>query len=274
MPASISAMMSTTTVQSAMDAYIRHTDMEGHGMPVEQCFEMLSQYLIHYSDLFNDADGDEDVGDYPDWEEGLDEHMSALLEGDLEPVGDLGNLLLEELDPEHIRDFLGWFVLRETNDEELLQSYAAVLHGWVEFVHRHGGWPDGEYPAFVSALDQVIPASIRVSRLSRVLFHLVRSGGGVPPRLRGHRFSRFVEGHAQASEITESGLYFSFHNQGEVIGPVSLPAPILSMIEVGDVFDLELGLRGDTWVMVDVGPVYPSCVYVEVEEYQGLEKLS
>jgi len=27
-------------------------------------------------------------------------------------------------------------------------------------------------------------------------------------------------------------------------------------------------------MMVDIGPVYPACVYVEVEEYQGLEKLS
>jgi len=53
-----------------------------------------------------------------------------------------------------------------------------------------------------------------------------------------------------------------------------LPAPILALIEVGDVFDVEMGLRGDSWVMVDIGPVYPRCVYVDVEEYQGLEKIS
>jgi len=53
-----------------------------------------------------------------------------------------------------------------------------------------------------------------------------------------------------------------------------LPGVILKMIEPGDVFDIEMGLRGDSWVMVDVGPVYPRSVYVEVEEYAGLEKLS
>jgi len=102
----------------------------------------------------------------------------------------------------------------------------------------------------------------------------VRSGTGVPPRLRGLRFSHFVEGHGRVVDIADGGLHFTFDNQGEKVGPVLLPRPMLDMVEAGDVFDVELGLRGDSWVMVDIGPVYPRCVYVEVEEYQGLEKIS
>jgi len=113
-----------------------------------------------------------------------------------------------------------------------------------------------------------------VARLSRVLFHFVRSGGGVSPRMRSKRFSRFVEGHGRVVSIKENEIVFDFDNMQEKIGPVALPKVILDMIEESDVFDVELGLRGDAWVIVDIGPVYPASVYVEVEEYQGLDKRS
>ncbi|EAU54328.1 hypothetical protein [Mariprofundus ferrooxydans] len=270
-------MMSPTTVQTAIDDFVRYADTveksDAQATP-DQCLEMLSQYLVHYSDLFNEMESEEEPADFADWEEGLDNHMSALLEGDVEAVGHLGNLPLEALDPEHMRDFLGWFVLRETSDGELLQAYSDTLRAWVDFILARGWWKHDVYLGFIEVLEEVTPEAVRVARVSRVLFHFIRSGGGVPPRMRGQRFSRFVEGHAQVSTLAENSLQFSFHHQDELIGPVILPAPILGMIEVGDVFDLELGMRGDAWVIVDVGPVYPSCVYVEVEEYQGLDKLS
>jgi len=262
-------------MQSAIDDFIRYVNRsEGDAPAPDQCLELLSQYLVHYSDLFGDMDQDEEQSALAEWEEGLDAHMSALLEGDVEPVGNLGNLPLSSLDPEHLRDFIGWFVLRETSDAELLQAYVDTLRAWLDFLFARGWLKHDEFHGFIGMLDEVGPEAVRVARVSRVLFHYVRSGGGVPPRLREQRFSRFVEGHAQVSSLTEHGLQLSFHHRDESIGPILLPAPILAMISPGDVFDLEMGLRGDTWVMVDVGPVYPSCVYVEVEEYQGLDKLS
>ncbi|MDX8405746.1 MAG: hypothetical protein R8K50_06285 [Mariprofundus sp.] len=270
-------MMSPPTVQTAIDDFMRFADTVEKADALtapDQCLEMFSQYLIHYSDLFNEMEEDDDTSAFAEWEQGLDEHMSGLLEGDVESVGHLGNLPLDALDAEHMRDFLGWFVLRETSDGELLQAYADTLRAWVDYVYARKWWPHDVYHAFVAVLDDVAPEAVRVARLSRVLFHFIRAGGGVPPRMRGLRFSRFVEGHAQVSSLGDEGVLFSFHHQQETIGPVLLPAPILAMIAIGDVFDLELGLRGELWVIVDVGPVYPSCVYVEVEEYQGLDKLS
>jgi len=268
--------MSLTTVQAAIDDFMRYADTveksDTQASP-DQCLEMLSQYLVHYSDLFDETEPEEEMGDFAEWEEGLDDHMSALLEGDVEAVGHLGNLPLESLDPEHLRDFLGWFVLRETSDGELLQAYADTLRAWVDFIFARGWFKHDAYIGFIGVLEEVTPEAVRVARVSKVLFHFIRSGGGVPPRMRGKQFSRFVEGHAQVSAVTDCSLQFSFHHQDEQIGPVLLPAPILAMIAVGDVFDLELGLR-DAWVIVDVGPVYPSCVYVEVEEYHGLDKRS
>lgn len=261
-----------------MDAFIRQSASEKAGqMPllqhVEQCMDAFTRYLLHFSDLFQDQDMPEG-DDYADWEASLEAHMADLLQGDVEPSGDMGSLPLKSLDPEHLRDFLGWFMLRETGDAELIQAYADTLNAWIAFIHASGWWNQNEYLEFSEILDDVVPAATRAARLSQVLFHFVRSGTGVPPRLRGQRFSRFVEGHGRVSEVADGGVHFNFENQGEHVGPVMLPQVILDLIEAGDVFDLELGLRGDSWVIVDIGPVYPHCVYVEVEEYRGLEKIS
>jgi len=283
------------TLQETMDAFIRKTagDQPAALLHAEQCMEALTSYLLHFSDLFGDREM-QDESEYAEWEEHLEAQMNDLLQGDIEMVGDLGALPLQALDPEHLRDFLGWYLLRETGDAELIQVSADTLQAWVEFTYACDWWRQSEYLGFKDMLSDVTPAAVRVARLSQVLFHYVRSGVGVPPRLRGQRFSRFVEGHGRVAEIADGGLYLNFENQieqigsdktdsdktdsdktgSEKIGPVLLPRPVLSLTELGDVFDIELGLRGDSWVMVDIGPVYPRCVYVEVEEYTGLEKIS
>lgn len=262
------------TLQQSMDAFIRHYACHGpEQLPVTECMETLALYLIHYSDLFDDPELP-DEGEYAEWEENLEAHMNDLLQGDVEPAGDLGQLPLTALDPEHLRDFLGWFLLRESGDGEIIRLYADSLRAWIDYVSGRGWWNEAESIGFSGILDEVATAATRVARLSLVLFHFVRSGTGVPPRLRGLRFSRFIEGHARVSGIKDGGLYFCFDNQGETVGPVLLPRPIMALVETGDVFDVEMGLRGDSWVMVDIGPIYPGCVYVEVEEYQGFEKIS
>jgi hypothetical protein len=271
-------MSSRQTLQQAIDSYVQqlspaHRSENGTISEAEACLETLAQYLIHYSDLFHERDMAIE-SDFAEWEEALDQHMMELLDGDVEVSGDLGSLPLDALDSEHIRDFLGWFLLRETSDAELIQAYANVLLKWIDFIHARGWWKDGDYLGFTETLAEVTPTAVRAARLSRVLFHFVRSGGGVPPRLRGKQFSCFVEGHGRVVRLEDNAMRLNFDNQDQQIGPVVLPHPIFELVEQGDVFDVELGLRGDVWVMVDIGPVYPACVYVEVEEYQGLEKLS
>lgn len=212
--------------------------------------------------------------EFVEWEHELEEHMVELLHGDLEPASDLGQLPLSALDAEHIRDFIGWFLLRETSDAELIESYAGILRQWMQFIHERNWWDQADYLGFTGMLNEITPMATRAARLSRVLYHYVRSGGGMPPRLRGKQFSRFIEGHGRVTGMENNSLRLGFDNQGEEVGPIRLPPTICEMVETGDVFDVEMGLRGDTWVMVDIGPVYPACVYVEVEEYQGLKKIS
>lgn len=262
------------TLQEAMDSFSQQPSAnEETTAQTEMCLEALAQYLIHYSDLFQDQELGEDT-EFVEWEQELEKHMVELLQGDLEPASDLGQLPLSALDPEHLRDFIGWFLLRETSDAELIDCYADILRQWVEFVHNRGWWDQADYLGFMEILNEITPMTIRAARLSRVLYHYVRSGGGMPPRLRGKQFARFVEGHGRVIRIEDNSLQLNFDNQGEEVGPVRLPRTICEMVESGDVFDVEMGLRGDTWVIVDIGPVYPASVYVEVEEYQGLEKIS
>jgi len=271
-------MSAKQTLQEAMDEYINSCSASFSSASLvnsiqEQCLEMLAQYLIHYSDLFQDMEVS-DEGDFADWENGLEQHMADLLEGDVEPSSDLGSLPVDALDPEHLRDFLGWFAVRESSNAELIQGYADVLQAWVNFMHDRGWLKHDGYLGFIEILAEGAPDAVRVARLSRVLFHFVRSGSGIAPRMRGKRFCRFVEGHGRVISWQNNGILFDFDNMQETIGPVALPQVIIDMIEEGDVFDIELGLRGDAWQMVDSGPVYPASVYVEVEEYQGLDKRS
>ena len=271
-------MSQQQTLQQAIDSFVLQLPMvyksnSGEISEAETCLEILAQYLIHYSDLFQEQDMGAE-SDFAEWEEGLELHMMELLDGDIDASSDLGSLPLDKLDPEHIRDFVGWFLLRETCDAELIQTYANVLQQWIDFIHLHDWWKQGEYLGFVETLVEVTPTAIRAARLARVLFHYVRSGGGVPPRLRGKQFSCFIEGHGRVVSLENNAMQLNFDNQDQQIGPVILPRPIFELVELGDVFDVEMGLRDDVWVMVDIGPVYPACVYVEVEEYQGLEKLS
>jgi len=257
-----------------MDRFVQHlAPDEDSSAQAELCLEALAQYLLHYSDLFQDQEfGDE--AEIVEWEQELEEHMVELLHGDLEPTSDLGQLPLTALDPEHVRDFIGWFLLRETSDAELIESYADILRRWIQFLQTRHHLDQADYLGFVEVLDETTPMAIRAARLSRVLYHYVRSGGGMPPRLRGKQFSRFVEGHGRVVSLKENMLLLGFDNQDEQVGPIRLPRAICEMIEPGDVFDVEMGLRGDLWVMVDIGPVYPACVYIEAEEYQGLKKIS
>ena len=271
-------MNRTMTLQAAMDRYLQHGQSGDRAdaevsVSAAQVLEELAQYLVHYSDLFQDQEEGE-MSEFADWEEGLEEHMARLLEGDLEPSSNLGSLPLSALDPEHLRDFLGWFLLRETTDGDVINAYADALKAWVGYM-RDQGWLDhNECFDFTDIVIDTAESASRTARVSQVLYHFVRSGTGVSPSLRAHRFSRFVEGHGRVSRIHQQQIWFNFENSAGEIGPVALPQVIVDLIEAGDVFDVELGLRGECWVIVDIGPVYPPGVYVEVEEYQGLEKLS
>lgn len=257
-----------------MDAFIRTTtDHPDSGVRVEQCMEAFTAYLLHCSDLFDDQEQADD-GEYAEWEQQLEAHMSELLQGDLESTGNLGSLPLSALDAEHLRDFIGWFLLRESGDAELIQAASNALRDWIEFLHARGWIAYAESVHFDDILDQITPAAVRTAKLSHVLFHFVRSAAGMPAQLRGVPFSDFVEGNGRVISNETGGICLAFDNREAAVGPLQLPEPIRQLVEIGDVFDVEAGLRAECWVMVDIGPIYPQSIYIETEAFQGLDKIA
>jgi hypothetical protein len=175
-----------------------------------------------------------------------------------------------------VRDFLGWYLLREPLMDSLaLENFASILRDWVAFLFQKKYFDMDKHRAFVEMLDDVISESSRAAKAAHLLLYYVRLGAGVSPRLRGGRFENFVEGHARVESIDmdKKSIAFGFDNQDKLIQPVHLPTEILGYLCLGDVLDVELGQRGGQWIIVDIGPVYPACIYVEADELEIPNKL-
>jgi len=264
-------------LQDALDRYVQELvsrDAKNREHTGE-CMEMLADYLLHYSDLFQDDPNEMDEMPLADWEQELHAHMSEMMDGDVEPVVDLYGLELDRLEAEHLRDFLGWYLLRELGGEAVVLSDCfSALRGWLEFLAKKGWIGTERRVEFLCILDEMQAECERAGKAAQLLFHFVRMGSGISPRLRSQRFSRFVEGHARIARLEQNRMYLSFDSQEAHIGPVPVAGEIAGLLRPGDVLDVELGLRAGVWMIVDVGPVYPASVYVEAEEFEPMHKVS
>ena len=267
--------MIDTPVQEAMDQFVLNApSAKESGRAMEECMEMFAEYLLHYSDLYQDDEvwDDEEIAD---WEMALSQYVEEMMEGDAEPVAELGSLPVSQLEPEHFRDFLGWFVLREPGITSLeVEGYASLLLGWINFLHDRRWIENDAYIEFLESVQETKDEAVRAVKAARLLFHYVRLGGGVAPRNRGKRFDKFVEGHARVVKLTKRSVSLQFDNREITIGPIALPEEIGRTLKVGDVLDIELGCREGNWLIVDIGPVYPNEVYVDADEFDIPEKLS
>ena len=257
-------------LQQAIDNYLQQREQIGHD--TSSVFSSLAQYLVHCSDLFQEPEWDE--SNLSEWEAELEEQMVRLLDGDTEAEHDLGALPLDRLEPAHIRDFIGWFLPRESVSSDVIREHGRELGAWFGYLKKHGYWSNERHLDFLAALHEVVEEAARACMLARVLYFYVRSGSAMSPKVRGKRFTRFAEGHARVARVNGQGIHFHFDSQGHELGPVVLPDRVLEYVRQADVFDIELGQREGQWFIVDVGPVYPGCVYVEAEEFTGLHKIS
>ena len=262
----LSTMM---TVQDAIDQFDT-TSMAGdkaHGQEVERCLDAFAAYLLHFSDLFHDEE-DMDEERMEEWEESLGAYMEQLFEGDVEPPQDLGSLTLDQLDPEHVHDFLAWFILRETDgDQEAVQVCGAVMREWISYLAGRGWIDTAGKASFLESIAEAVEAGQRVAKAARLLLRFVRMGSGMSEQVRSLPFSDFVEGHARLHAIEGHAITLRFAEDGPLIGPITLPQEIVALLREGDVMDVEVGQRGEIWQMVDIGPVYPASVHVEPEVF-------
>lgn len=262
----LSTMM---TVQEAIDQFdaASMSDDRTHGQEVERCLDAFAAYLLHFSDLFHD-DEHFDESALEEWEESLGAYMEQLFDGDVEPTQDLGGLTLNQLDPEHVHDFLAWFILRETEgDQEAVQICGRVMQEWVEYLAGRGWIDMADKLGFLESIRDAVEMGQRVAKAARLLLRFVRMGSSMPEAVRTLPFADFVEGHARLFQIEGRAITLRFEEDGPLVGPIELPEEIITLLREGDVMDIEVGRRGEIWQIVDIGPVYPASVNVEPEVF-------
>ncbi len=271
-----------TTLQESFDRYLLDLQNQKKVTPEiisqsEQTFHLFSEFLIYYSDLFQSEEDEEEMNPQ-EWEASLDNFINQLMQGgdqNHDPhAPSLEELPLERVNGEYLRDFIAWHLLREpTVNSLIVQSCAETLQNWLDFNHQHHLISDDEFESSTAILQDTLPDAKRAAIAAHLLLYHIRLGMGISPRLRGTRFTSFKEGHARITLLKKTKMWLSFDNEPEaLIGPVILPEAIIQQLRIGDVIDIELGYRGDTWNIVDIGPVYPAVVYVEAEEMKLLEK--
>jgi len=264
-------------LQDAVDGFMRTQALRStdRGQAAEACMEYLTHYLVAYSDLFDEELVESDESQLDEWEMQLDSHMSELMQGDVEPPVSVYDLKLEQLEASHIREFFGWYLPRELgSDVGGVVEFAAVMRDWWEFLNKAGRMDKAQHLDFIAALAEIEPEAVRVVKAAQLLYHFVRLGHGLPEHARESSFSRFAEGHARIGRVDGNQLWLNFDSQEEEIGPVELSPEIAGLLRSGDVLDVELGQRGGVWIMVDIGPIYPSSIYVEAEEFDQFSMLS
>jgi len=273
-------MMMNMKVQDTMDQFLdslsRHDSSMFQREDAEACFEMLAEFLVYYSSLFQDTDEPEDVS-LDDWEEALENYVENLFEGEMEGGADLGGLSLQLLDGEYFRDFLGWYVLRDPNASSIMvENFTQILIAWIVFMHEQNWLNLAEKTAMCDVLDEMLLKASDAAKAAHLLLYYVRLGAGVAPRLRGKRFDAFVEGHARIEQMDmkHHTVCLGFDNQDAPVVPIVLPLEMMTYLHLGDVLDVEMGKRGEQWILVDIGPVYPSCIYMEADELKVPDKLT
>jgi len=273
-------MMMDVKVRDAMDQFLdslcRQESDTYQRQDVETCFDMFAEFLAYYSNLFQDRAETEETS-LDDWEEALEGYIEKLFDGDLDAAPDLGGLFLTLLDAQHFRDFLGWHILREPNASSVMvNTFAQVLQAWIDFMYQQDWLSDEQKSAWSDTLDDVLLDASNAATAAHLLLYYVRLGSGVAPRLRGQRFDAFVEGHARIEKIDveHKTVFLGFDNQDSPVVPIVLPLEIINYLHLGDVLDVEMGQRGGQWIMVDIGPVYPSSVYMDADELKVPDKLT
>ncbi len=267
------------TLQESFDNFLLHLQHDDTVTPEtlaqhERIFQLFSEYLIYYADLFNHDDAEESAS-LQAWEASLERFIDQLIQGDHELTPSLEGLALSSIDGEYLRDFIAWHVLRDPAvDSLMVQQAAETLLAWLDDAKAHAWLDEKVLQHWQDIIQDTLPDAKRAAMAAHLLLYHVRLGGGISPRLRGKRFETFKEGHARIAQITEHELWLTFDNAPKaMIGPITLPKSILQQLRVGDVIDVELGKREGAWSIVDVGPVYPAIVYVAAEEMTLLDKI-
>ncbi|MDX8409931.1 MAG: hypothetical protein R8J84_07840 [Mariprofundales bacterium] len=258
------------TMQQSMERFVHHRYHNGRepGRMAEACMNLLSDYLQHWSGLFQAEDIHDEVAPQP-WEQELDDKMVQWLDGDTEPVPDLGALTIAQIDEEHLREFVGWYLIK---DMALTSNQAReiidTLQAWVEFCQRNHSLDLAQGKQFLDLLQQSAPETVRAVIAAHALLQMVRSGQLSPPSpSTAPPLQGFVSGMARlmpAKQTTTASHILVFDDQEVIPIPILFPTALHPLLHAGDVLHIYLASYSDgSYRLVDSGAIFPSSTWLD-----------
>ncbi len=258
------------TMQQSMERFVHHRYHNGRepGQIAEACMNLLSDYLQNWSGLFQ-AENIHDEVTPQDWEQELDDKMVQWLDGDTEPLPDLGALTIAQMDEEHLREFVGWYLIKDMAlSSNQAREILDTLQAWVAFCQRNHSLNRTLGKKFDDLLQQVIPETVRAVTAAHALLQMVQSGQLSPPHPSNSRtLQGFVSGMARlmpAGSSTTASHLLVFDDQEVTPIPILLPTALHPLLQAGDVLHIYLAAYSDgSYRLVDGGAIFPSSTWLD-----------
>ncbi len=260
------------TVQQSLERFVhqRYDSNRQSGREAEACANLLADYLQMWSGLLSHEwrEGEEDAPE--EWERELDAKMEQMLGGDATPSqADLGSLALDQLDEEHLREFVGWYLLKDLAlDSPSLRGVLEMLRQWIDFAYRQRGLGRTLHRRFVETFEECAPEAERAVVAAHALQRLVLSGALYA---RSAQDSSMIEcllsatarvGVARCGDPCTHWLSVDEVEADRL--PVTLPEALHPYIRSGDVVQVSLAQHADGAIrLVESGAIFPASTWVD-----------
>jgi len=259
------------TMQQSLERFVHlHYDSNRQaGQVAETCANLLSDYLQSWSGLFQ-YEGAGDDFDAQDWERDLDDKMMQMFNGDTAPPAvDLGAFSIDQFDEEHLREFIGWYLLKDMAfDSLMLKGVLGMLQQWIDFALRQRALSKKQHQLFMDTLHETAPEAERATIAAHALQKLVLSGSLYSrPAAESTVIECLLAATARIS-VAEPGEPCS-HWLGvdEVEAdrlPITLPNALHAYFQQGDVLQLCLAQHADGEArLVESGAIFPASTWVD-----------
>ncbi|RMH52713.1 MAG: hypothetical protein D6682_01300 [Zetaproteobacteria bacterium] len=273
------------TVQQSLERFVhQHYDRNRQaGHRAEHCVSLLIDYLQGWSGLLPPEWGGGEEGSQQEWERELDAQMERMLgDADRSPPADLGALTIDQLDEEHLREFIGWYLLKDMAlDGRGIRNVLEMLRQWIDFAYRQRGLDRDRYHRFVAAFEECAPEGERAVVAAHALQRLVTSGA--LPVVGGRARSPVVSLLAVAARLgiaEEGGGCTHWMRVDDVDAeslPLILPPALHPYLREGDVVQVTLARLADGGVrLVESGALFPASSWVDalvMEQYRPVDRV-
>ena len=259
------------TVQQSLERFVhQHYDSNREaGQLAESCANLLADYLQFWSGLFHADVAEADI-EPAEWERDLDEKMTQMLHGDNEPPAvDLGSLTMERFDAEYLREFVGWYLLKDMAfDSLMLQGVLEMLEKWIGFALRQQGMTAEQHRELIATLHEVAPEAKRVTVAAHALQKLVVSGTLDTRSVANPSPIKALVSATARISMAEPGDGCSHWLSVDEVGaerlPVTLPEGLRAYLQQGDVLQLCLACHADGGMrIVESGALFPASTWVD-----------